>query len=241
MARAWVLALAALAVLVGPGMAAGPTDPDTSCQPDKLTVYKMVMHTFWSRDRFPKHYPDWRPPAQWSKVIGKSHTGIGSASRRQGTSWKTAFCLQHPYTTTRTANVAGLAEGISGPALPPVAAGGRRCAVQPAGRLRHGSARERIPREARQCPSALAPLPFDVSQAPRLHLSIHPAPGRSDRARSCFAPPTNDRCVGPRSGGERPTLDPGLASAAARALTVKCEEQKAKGPGHRQPRAGWAL
>lgn len=43
------------------------------CQPDKLTVYKVVLHTFWARDIFPKHYPDWRPPAQWSKVFGRSH------------------------------------------------------------------------------------------------------------------------------------------------------------------------
>lgn len=41
------------------------------CQPDKLTVYKVVLHTFWSREKFPKHYPDWRPPAQFSKVFGK--------------------------------------------------------------------------------------------------------------------------------------------------------------------------
>ncbi|XP_022909736.1 spondin-1 [Onthophagus taurus] len=43
------------------------------CQPDKLTVYKVILHTFWSRDKFPKHFPDWRPTAQWSKVIGRSH------------------------------------------------------------------------------------------------------------------------------------------------------------------------
>ena len=43
-----------------------------SCQPDKLTVYKVILHTFWTRDKFPKHYPDWRPPAQWSKLVGKS-------------------------------------------------------------------------------------------------------------------------------------------------------------------------
>lgn len=42
-----------------------------TCQPDKLTVYKVVLHTFWSRESFPKHYPDWRPPASWSKVFGK--------------------------------------------------------------------------------------------------------------------------------------------------------------------------
>ncbi|XP_023717479.1 spondin-2 [Cryptotermes secundus] len=43
------------------------------CQPDKLTVYKVVLQTFWTRDQFPKHYPDWRPPAQWSKLVGRSH------------------------------------------------------------------------------------------------------------------------------------------------------------------------
>lgn len=50
-----------------------PRDPGNNepCQPDKLTVYKVVLHTFWSRETFPKHYPDWRPPAQWSKVFGK--------------------------------------------------------------------------------------------------------------------------------------------------------------------------
>lgn len=51
------------------GVSEGGGEP---CQPDKLTVYKVVLHTFWSRDRFPKHYPDWRPPAQWTKVFGES-------------------------------------------------------------------------------------------------------------------------------------------------------------------------
>lgn len=46
--------------------------PASNCLPDKLTVYKVVLHTFWSRDRFPKHYPDWRPPAQWSRLVGES-------------------------------------------------------------------------------------------------------------------------------------------------------------------------
>lgn len=41
------------------------------CLADKLTVYRVVVHTFWTRDKFPKHYPDWKPPAQWSKVIGE--------------------------------------------------------------------------------------------------------------------------------------------------------------------------
>lgn len=44
-----------------------------SCSPEKLTVYKVVLRTFWTRDVFPKHYPDWRPSAQWTKLIGRSH------------------------------------------------------------------------------------------------------------------------------------------------------------------------
>lgn len=43
-----------------------------SCNSDRLAIYKVVLHTYWTRDRFPKHYPDWRPPAQWSNTIGGS-------------------------------------------------------------------------------------------------------------------------------------------------------------------------
>lgn len=41
------------------------------CSADKLIIYKLVLHTFWTSSRFPKHYPQWRPPAQWSKLIGR--------------------------------------------------------------------------------------------------------------------------------------------------------------------------
>lgn len=41
------------------------------CNTDRLAVYKVVLHTYWTRDLFPKHYPDWRPPAQWTKTLGK--------------------------------------------------------------------------------------------------------------------------------------------------------------------------
>ncbi|XP_026318807.1 spondin-2 [Hyposmocoma kahamanoa] len=61
---AFILPLAAAAVL--------PSDTD-GCHPDKMTVYRMVLHTYWTREKFPKHYPDWRPPAQWSKIYGVSH------------------------------------------------------------------------------------------------------------------------------------------------------------------------
>ncbi|XP_057380781.1 spondin-1-like [Daphnia carinata] len=44
-----------------------------SCQPDRLTVYRVTLNTFWNHKNFPKHYPQWRPPAQWSKLVGRSH------------------------------------------------------------------------------------------------------------------------------------------------------------------------
>lgn len=66
------LALCAVIAVVVVSAAPGIREPQGEpCQPDKLTVYKVVLHTFWSRDKFPKHYPDWRPPAQWSKVFGE--------------------------------------------------------------------------------------------------------------------------------------------------------------------------
>lgn len=40
------------------------------CQPDHLTVYKVILHTYWNERLFPKHFPQWRPPAQWTKLVG---------------------------------------------------------------------------------------------------------------------------------------------------------------------------
>ena len=41
------------------------------CEPDHLTVYRVSLTTYWNNRSFPKHFPQWRPPAQWSKLIGK--------------------------------------------------------------------------------------------------------------------------------------------------------------------------
>ncbi|XP_026748868.2 spondin-2 [Galleria mellonella] len=64
-----------LLVFLLPALAAAATSPGDAdtCNPDKMTVYRMVLHTYWTREKFPKHYPDWRPPAQWSKIYGVSH------------------------------------------------------------------------------------------------------------------------------------------------------------------------
>jgi len=29
------------------------------------------VQTHWSRELFPKHFPEWRPPAQWSRLVGR--------------------------------------------------------------------------------------------------------------------------------------------------------------------------
>ena len=51
-------------------VAAGPHSRD-ACTPGKLVIYKAVVDTFWSKERFPKQYPLWRPPAQFSKFLGE--------------------------------------------------------------------------------------------------------------------------------------------------------------------------
>ena len=43
---------------------------------DKLALYKVILRTYWSRARFPRHYPEWRPPAQFGKLVGESKQKI---------------------------------------------------------------------------------------------------------------------------------------------------------------------
>ena len=60
------VAVAAVVALVVNGIEA-----DDDCQSNRLVVYKVIFTTYWDRKRFPKQYPEWRPPAQWSKLVGK--------------------------------------------------------------------------------------------------------------------------------------------------------------------------
>ncbi|XP_015600980.1 uncharacterized protein LOC107270457 [Cephus cinctus] len=48
---------------------------------DKLALYKVTLRTYWSRARFPRHYPEWRPPAQFGKLIGRTHDSSYSLYR----------------------------------------------------------------------------------------------------------------------------------------------------------------
>ena len=42
----------------------------SECSSNRLVLYKVIFRTNWSRKLFPRQYPEWRPPAQWSKVVG---------------------------------------------------------------------------------------------------------------------------------------------------------------------------
>lgn len=45
-----------------------------SCPSSTLAVYSLQLVTHWTEENFPKQYPQWRPPAQWSKTVGFTHT-----------------------------------------------------------------------------------------------------------------------------------------------------------------------
>jgi spondin-2 len=44
-----------------------------NCRKDSLAVYKVTLEGHWSREMFPKHYPETRPPAHFSKTFGITH------------------------------------------------------------------------------------------------------------------------------------------------------------------------
>ena len=48
---------------------------------EDLAVYQVSLTTKWSPQLFPKHYPDWRPPATFSRLVGEcSMQARGSGS-----------------------------------------------------------------------------------------------------------------------------------------------------------------
>ena len=48
-----------------------PSVTSSECSSNRLVLYKVIFRTNWSRKLFPRQYPEWRPPAQWSKVVGE--------------------------------------------------------------------------------------------------------------------------------------------------------------------------
>lgn len=48
-----------------------PTDVPV-CTASETAHYQLTFTGKWSRSAFPKQYPVYRPPAQWSNIVGKS-------------------------------------------------------------------------------------------------------------------------------------------------------------------------
>uniref|UniRef100_A0A2C9JDW0 Spondin domain-containing protein n=1 Tax=Biomphalaria glabrata TaxID=6526 RepID=A0A2C9JDW0_BIOGL len=44
-----------------------------TCRPNSLVRYRVTVHTLWSRTIFPNMFPTYRPHAQWSALIGRTH------------------------------------------------------------------------------------------------------------------------------------------------------------------------
>lgn len=48
-----------------------PVTIDPVCTADTTAKYSLTFTGMWSQTSFPKQYPIYRPPAQWSPLIGK--------------------------------------------------------------------------------------------------------------------------------------------------------------------------
>ncbi|XP_046430520.1 spondin-1 [Neodiprion pinetum] len=71
----------ALSIFAGVAEAQCGASGSSSSQQDKLALYKVTVRTHWSRARFPRHYPEWQPPAQFGKLIGRTHDASYSLYR----------------------------------------------------------------------------------------------------------------------------------------------------------------
>ncbi|XP_018497039.1 spondin-2-like [Galendromus occidentalis] len=45
-----------------------------ACKENSVAVFQLSLVTEWTRSRFPKQYPEFRPAAQWAPLIGESHS-----------------------------------------------------------------------------------------------------------------------------------------------------------------------
>ncbi|CAN2388410.1 induction of bacterial agglutination [Pristimantis euphronides] len=51
-----------------------PLSEDPTCTAEEIAKYRIVFTGKWSQTAFPKQYPLYRPPAQWSSLLGVSHS-----------------------------------------------------------------------------------------------------------------------------------------------------------------------
>lgn len=57
---------------MGRGIQAMPVPTDIPmCMASEPAHYQLTFTGKWSQSAFPKQYPVYRPPAQWSNIVGK--------------------------------------------------------------------------------------------------------------------------------------------------------------------------
>ncbi|KAL3863280.1 hypothetical protein ACJMK2_005045 [Sinanodonta woodiana] len=65
-------------LIAGEGKKKGIKEPRSlefggKCKPNIMAEYDLTFYGEWTYMTFPKMYPRYRPPAQWSKLVGRSH------------------------------------------------------------------------------------------------------------------------------------------------------------------------
>ncbi|KAF7238662.1 Spondin-2 [Varanus komodoensis] len=71
--RSWVGIVTTLLLSVPSGVTGSPLEDDPICAAEDLATYSIAFTGKWSQAAFPKQYPLYRPPAQWSSVLGVAH------------------------------------------------------------------------------------------------------------------------------------------------------------------------
>ena len=66
-------ALAMLAVTLGTCSSVLGAQAGEACGAPGIARYNLTLQTLWSKRRFPKDYPLYRPAAQFSKLVGECH------------------------------------------------------------------------------------------------------------------------------------------------------------------------
>jgi hypothetical protein len=67
----WTLLLATLGSTAGQ-----PLGEESVCTARPLAKYSITFTGKWSQTAFPKQYPLFRPPAQWSSLLGKGSSSL---------------------------------------------------------------------------------------------------------------------------------------------------------------------
>ncbi|XP_006067447.3 spondin-2 isoform X2 [Bubalus bubalis] len=76
-AALWAFLLASLGSVAGQPLGAEPM-----CTAQPLARYSITFTGKWSQASFPKQYPLFRPPAQWSSLLGAAHSSDYSLWRK---------------------------------------------------------------------------------------------------------------------------------------------------------------